>query len=431
MGVIPPVTQRKIIYKKKGRWDSREKLVREIAAFFSASAEQIETAKETVKWAESLTGEENVWDADKYYLEFRDYAIDTLGWAPPYTKAESNDRHGPQLPTNSGVKKPTVSVLHSAENTFSFSRKTLGRAQVIHQGKVVFDITKSSEGIHAEPQMIMFINAFVAESKHDWGELKIRITINNFPCDDSGHQCGKAIAQWASEKRMKEIHVYYANRYEGNSRNGSSASWAYMKACKIPINLTPFKAEEYLTIEEFGVRAKATFRPLAAIGKRADPLSDSENEDADEKHKKPRIAAPEPGPRPEEVHGDGSVDDVIVRSVVDFISKTGYATDRQVVVVSGENWTCYIRCVLLHFKQTDKYDTVIRKIQEEGLDISSGVAVGGATENQIIGIISAAIGTTFYVEATDALHNHAAQSSTQEGEKVSLLLTGAHFSLLR
>src|SRR5690606_27538577 len=135
--------------------------------------------------------------------------VNKYGWAPPYNQKESNDHHGPQLPVDGDIKRPSISVEHSSENTFTWPSKTMGRAQVIYNGKVVFDVVKYSDnGLHAENQMIASINGFVNSRGYSWDQLKIRITINNFPCDEPGAHCGKLIASWAKEKKMREIHIY-------------------------------------------------------------------------------------------------------------------------------------------------------------------------------------------------------------------------------
>ena len=421
----PAVAQRVISYKKRGKWVNRQSLINEIVNYFKIDPED----KERILFlnqaiAEDEKNKEVEWVADKYFRDFISHAMSKWGWSPPFEKAETKDSHGPQLPVDHSVKKPSVSVVHSSENTFTFPSKTMGRAQVIHNGEVIFDIVKySDDGVHSEHQMVEMIDAFViSKKKLKWSDLKIRITINNFPCDDHGAHCGKLISEWAKEKKMAEIHIYYANKYEGSTPNGFLNSWNYMKKCNIPINLTPFKAEEYLTTDEFGVAASMKFKPEVPKGKEADDFSDSEEESSEGGD---MSMSEEEGI---DVHGE--VDEDIIDSVAEFIDGHDYYTDKKVFVVDGSDWTCYIRCVLHHFDKISEYDSIIKALGKVGFKITSGVTVGDDSETVIQDIIARQLGNPFYVEVTNAANGHMAVSNRKAGTKVYMLLTGAHFSLL-
>jgi hypothetical protein len=130
------------------------------------------------------------------------------------------------------------------------------------------------------------------------------------------------------------------------------------------------------------------------------------------------------------IKGEDGVSGKIVESVVSFIKEKNYQLDGNLLVVDGSNWTCYIRCVLHHFGKIDKYGAVIAAM-EKLVDLSSGVVVGSAEEQHVIALISEAIGEQFYVNAVDVAHGHSALSRIQQGTCVKLILTGAHFSLLR
>ncbi len=134
-----------------------------------------------------------------------------------------------------------------------------------------------------------------------------------------------------------------------------------------------------------------------------------------------------------EYHIDGEdVDAAIVESVGDYLRHFRYETTRRITVVSGENWTCYIICVLLRLGKTNKYDAVMQAIaNKQKINLNSGVTVGGAQEAAIQAIIEEETGVQYYVTATDVSHGHAAVSANQHGTPVEVILTGAHFSLLR
>jgi hypothetical protein len=123
----------------------------------------------------------------------------------------------------------------------------------------------------------------------------------------------------------------------------------------------------------------------------------------------------------------GEVASEIVFSVEQFLEDNHYQTDKNIYVVSGKNWTCYIRCVLHYLRKIDAYYDVIDAIKEENIDISSGVTVGDEQENLIRQIIAKVIGVDFYVEAEDAKHGNTTISSTQQGSKVSMVLTRGSF----
>ncbi len=130
------------------------------------------------------------------------------------------------------------------------------------------------------------------------------------------------------------------------------------------------------------------------------------------------------------IRAESGIDRVIVVSIQEALLSANYITDRQITVVSGKNWTCYIRCVLIRLGKLSDYEAVIAKISEDRLNISSGVTVGEGTETQIQAIIESITGMTYYATATDVSHGHSSSSVTQHGTHVEMILTGAHFSLL-
>jgi hypothetical protein len=134
---------------------------------------------------------------------------------------------------------------------------------------------------------------------------------------------------------------------------------------------------------------------------------------------------------PFEITGERSVDKEIVNSVGDFIVANNFHPAKKVFVVTGSAWACYIRCVLYHFMSIGKYDEVMGLINTAGnIDVSSGVVVGSAQEEAIRAIITQVTGHAFHVEATDVAHGGMSQSIDTTGQKIQILLTGAHFSLL-
>lgn len=419
------VVQRIIHYKKRGKWSDRKKLIDAIADYFKADEQMRETIEEMVVADEEDMSDKVEWDADGYYKDFIYYALRELGWKPPFEKKSTNDRHGPQIPVNTSIKNPRVSARHSSENTFTWPSKTMGLAQVIFQGKVVFDTIKySDDGVHAEEQMITLIDAFVEEMGYRWEDVKVRVTINNFPCDHRGAQCGKRIAEWAKRVRMSEIHIYYANKYEGPP-DGFRRSWEAMKSCGITVNLTPFNASEYLEHSEFGIRSYEKFKPETPSGKEPDPFSGDED-DGDGAHGGRRHVVAD---HEIDVIGERDLDREIIDSVRSYLQERQYVPQGRVFVVDGTHWTCYVRCVLFHLMRIDLYDEVIKRLSGV-VDVGSGVMIGTDEEGKIQAIITEVAGQQFYVQATDVGHGHVAQSNNTVGMEVKILLTGAHFSLL-
>lgn len=140
---------------------------------------------------------------------------------------------------------------------------------------------------------------------------------------------------------------------------------------------------------------------------------------------------------------ESDVDEAIISSMVEFLNLPTLACPppegSKIHLVSGTDWGCYIRCVLAHFNQGEQYENVIAKVNEWNLnnntkkqiEINLGISIGSLQETQLRRLITEIIGQQYYVEATDVQSGQKDTSAEQEGEKVSLILTGAHFSLLR
>ncbi len=131
------------------------------------------------------------------------------------------------------------------------------------------------------------------------------------------------------------------------------------------------------------------------------------------------------------IDGESGVEDDIVASVRQFLQQHQYHLNRSVLVVSGQAWTCYIRCVLHHLGRLQAYNSVVKTIVSCGIDLSSGVVVGSEQEAQVQQIIEKITGTEFHVVAIDVAHGYSAQSDQAHGAAIEIILTGAHFSLLR
>ncbi|MFN6253031.1 MAG: hypothetical protein ACK4Y5_13250 [Acetobacteraceae bacterium] len=140
------------------------------------------------------------------------------------------------------------------------------------------------------------------------------------------------------------------------------------------------------------------------------------------------------------VGGESGVDAEIEKSVIEFIAESNYMPGGHVLVVSGENWDCYIRCVLHHFNKIDALDDVRKEIKKANINIGSGVTIGTDTEEKIISIIENVYGVApFHVKAIDLnqindlnQNNYMIDySKNHHGQEVTLLLTGAHFSLVQ
>lgn len=107
---------------------------------------------------------------------------------------------------------------------------------------------------------------------------------------------------------------------------------------------------------------------------------------------------------------------------------------RGITFISGENWTCYVRSILIYLNKLDKYEAVMDELRASGIAINDGVEVGGNSEVQVLNAIASVTGDSVYVTAysIDNLE-HAAQSDVDNVDgrtEVRLLHSGAHFSLL-
>lgn len=171
-----------------------------------------------------------------------------------------------------------------------------------------------------------------------------------------------------------------------------------------------------------GARASTHRKPQSAKGDEKSSAQGSNEQALDaKKSEKPELA----------IMAEDEVEDVILNSVKDDLLSNNYNPGCPVLVVTGRNWTCYIRCVLHHFDKIDVYNNVIKHLVDQNIDFSSGVEVGSKQEVNIINVISSVIGQEFFVEATAASHENPAFSETKSGTRVQMVLTGTHFSLLK
>lgn len=101
-------------------------------------------------------------------------------------------------------------------------------------------------------------------------------------------------------------------------------------------------------------------------------------------------------------------------------------------VVTGEQWLCYIRCVLQALGATDQLKFIKQRLEEEGLfdQISqAGIAIGEEVEGKVQQIIMEVTRQSYHVIALSG--DQAALSLAQQGQPIILVLTGAHFSLVQ
>jgi len=132
----------------------------------------------------------------------------------------------------------------------------------------------------------------------------------------------------------------------------------------------------------------------------------------------------------------------ITFSVIEFLNRkdlvSPLALGSKIHIVSGKDWGCYIRCVLAYFGKEGDYDAVISAVQTwnstnltEQVNLSLGVSIGSPQETRLRNLIIEVIGQSYYIEAMDVLSGKQDTSAQKEGNKVNLILTGAHFSLLK
>jgi hypothetical protein len=130
------------------------------------------------------------------------------------------------------------------------------------------------------------------------------------------------------------------------------------------------------------------------------------------------------------ISGEKGIDFFVLHSVDEFIQEKKFKTDKKIFVVDGSNWACYIRCVLYSMNRMDVYEQVMTLAQNHNVGIKNGVQVNSDTEDQIRKIIRHLTGTQYYVYVTHVASGMAGTSSDTNGTKISIILTGAHFSLL-
>jgi hypothetical protein len=134
--------------------------------------------------------------------------------------------------------------------------------------------------------------------------------------------------------------------------------------------------------------------------------------------------------------GEPGVDQERIDSVADFLAEHHYDPGR-LLVVNGQNWTCYIRCVLHHLNRIQDYPGVILGVTNAGIPIRSGVTIGTKQENDVIAAIREVTGAPFHAIAYDVAQRIEDRSQEQldndgqpaNGDAVPLVLTGAHFNL--
>lgn len=130
------------------------------------------------------------------------------------------------------------------------------------------------------------------------------------------------------------------------------------------------------------------------------------------------------------ITGEPGLSQTILDSIETF-PKIGEYLSKGIFAVFGDEWTCYIRCVLYHFGKIGQYDKVIAAIKAAKITIDSGVTIPGDSETRIRQIIQTEAGVEpFFVNATDVSTGNATESNPNQGKKINLILTGAHFSLL-
>lgn len=125
------------------------------------------------------------------------------------------------------------------------------------------------------------------------------------------------------------------------------------------------------------------------------------------------------------------VESVITESVRDELTRVNYPNVREIFVVGGEGWACYIRCVLLALGHSEIQEQVITALKNERIDISGfGVEIGSDIENNIRRIIYNMTGKKYHVAAHTAAAPGYIQFFDTTGRRIDLVLVGRHFCLL-
>ena len=105
-----------------------------------------------------------------------------------------------------------------------------------------------------------------------------------------------------------------------------------------------------------------------------------------------------------------------------------------VMSVSGDQWLCYIRCVLAGLNKSDLIGTVQEILEQESelynRITTAGIEIGTIEEERVQAVIQMLTGINYHVVALTG--NQMAQG-TGAGNGVCLILlhTGAHFSLVQ
>ncbi|WP_182953846.1 hypothetical protein [Pedobacter gandavensis] len=419
-----------------------------------------------------INEDKEVWSVFDVYRLFKDEKL------PVYTEVEfSHHSSRPTLPGGSLSDKGR----YAAINQFSFNTVTRLVGLV---GKKRFETRNdSNDDLHAEQ---IFMRQVESSGIPLNAHTVIQITINNSPCHE---KCATLLANWVKNHKLKKVTIFFANPY-GTDEEFTNAIGILKEAGIMIHGFVPLDEVGPDTDEEIDDDYRVRFtnmrdRLKSAKGKKlytSDDESSSSDDDsiyAEEEEEEGLtfkewmkaieilawteyglkledlpdemfMVAYEDGDSPLEFYnqrmskgksagpyaptynigGEGELEPVMISSVAEFLNDRGVHPGSSIFVVSGKNWECYIRCVLHHFGKIGLLGTVVEALRNKGIDISNGVAINTIQEDGIREILAAYVGA-FHVTATDYNQNIMESSRTTVGTKVRIILTGAHFSLLK
>ncbi len=113
--------------------------------------------------------------------------------------------------------------IKSSLQEFAFTSRTRLIANLINAAArhTKLFITESSNGEHAEEDLIQQVNDYIDAQQFDPQDVELELTINNSPCAEKRSQgdefngCSDELAHWQSEKNFKAIRIRFSNPYGG------------------------------------------------------------------------------------------------------------------------------------------------------------------------------------------------------------------------
>jgi hypothetical protein len=288
-----------IEYNSRGKYADRNGLINHTAAYFQKQTKRdlalIES--EVILQEKSRAGKKKV---DAFASELQWIMITKHDWPLPGVSpaVEENAKAGPQIPVFAQKRtKDAEKLKESSHNTFSFGQKTVAQADLMDMktGKRLKSFVANSDGLpHAEAVLKKNIEDYLSENEIDPASVRVRITLNNSPCHNAGHECGKMLGRLQEEIGLGGLHVYFARVY--GTAEEAGISFDHMK--KGGVKLTPFNAANYMhpsykkqAVDKLGRfdDPESIMPSHKGVAIKSDPFSENEDSDNEASEKKEHV----------------------------------------------------------------------------------------------------------------------------------------------